>query len=82
MHVSISTVGADLTGKNNYLILSPLLVSRQSGQCEALEAGCFGLDLVPGAEILLYNKVSIELTYGNPGGNEQDGDPLATRRRE
>ena len=48
VNVAPPAIGADLAGKNNDFLLGPLLVPRQSGQCEALKAGRFGLSLVPG----------------------------------
>lgn len=54
-------VCASLVGKDNDLLLCPLLVSRQSSQGCGLVAVRFGLSLVPGAQFLPFEQVSPEL---------------------
>jgi len=61
VNIVLPAVGPGLAGKNNDFLLGPLLVPRQSGKGNALIAARIGLCLVPGAEFLLYEEVSIGL---------------------
>ena len=52
-----------LAGKNNDLVFCVLFVSRSSRHGDALEGVRFGLGLIPGADILLYDEVSSRLLF-------------------
>ena len=71
MNVALPTVSAGLVGKSNDLLLGPVLVSRQNGQCGALEAVVFGLGLEPGTDFLLYDEVSTGLLLTEDKSGEE-----------
>lgn len=63
VNFAIAAVGAGLTGKNNDFLLGPILEPRQGCHGCRLEAVRFRLRLVPGADVLLFREVSIEVLF-------------------